>query len=124
MLGVRDRIADGLDGEICECSGEMEGDTNVLQQDLEDSARLFVDETFNTLDITLVSETADSGLRDTHGVVVRELGVTLCATLSGTLRIGSVAADFEERPISNTPFEFHSLPHPCAVIWDVLREEK
>jgi len=39
--------------------------TYVLQEDLENTTGLFVDQTRDTLDTTTTSETTDSGLRDT-----------------------------------------------------------
>jgi len=39
--------------------------TNVFKEDLENTTRLFVDETRNTLDTTTTGETTNSGLGDT-----------------------------------------------------------
>ena len=48
VLGVGDRVAD-----------------NVLEENLEDTASLLVNETGDTLHTTTTSETADSGFSDT-----------------------------------------------------------
>jgi hypothetical protein len=67
VLGVGDRVTD-----------------DVLKEDLEHTAGLFVDETGDALDTTTTSETADSGLGDTLDVVAKDLAVTLGASLSET----------------------------------------
>jgi enamine deaminase RidA (YjgF/YER057c/UK114 family) len=96
VLGVRDRVAD-----------------DVLEEDLEDSARLFVDEARDALDTAAASETADRRLGDALDVVAelrvwtvsvhkfrvatmrragtRNLAVTLGAALSETLATLSTA---------------------------------
>ena len=56
VLGVRDRVAD-----------------HVLKEDLEDTARLLVDEPRDTLDATSASEAADRGLGDALDVVAKDL---------------------------------------------------
>ena len=95
--------------EISKRSGERKraDNTNILQKDLEDSAGLLIDQTRDTLDAASTSKTTDSRLGDALDVVAQDLAVTLCATLSETLEIKSVAADLEEKMISNAPF------HPC-----------
>ena len=65
MLGVGDGITD-----------------DVLEEDLEHTAGLFVDETGDTLDTATTSETADGGLGDALDVVAKDLSVTLGASLS------------------------------------------
>jgi hypothetical protein len=55
---------------------------NVLEEDLEDTAGLFVDETRDTLDTTTTSETADGGLGDTLDVITKDLAMTLGSSLS------------------------------------------
>jgi len=67
VLGVGDRVTD-----------------DVLEEDLEYTTGLLVDETGDTLDTTTTSETADSGLGDTLDVVAKDLAVTLGASLSET----------------------------------------
>ena len=63
---------------------------DVLEEDLENTTSLFVDETRNTLDTTTAGKTTDSGLGDTLNVVAKDLAVTLSTTLSETLEsIGS-----------------------------------
>ena len=57
MLGVGDRVAD-----------------DVLEEDLEDAARLLVDEARDTLDTATASETADGRLGDALDVVAKLCG--------------------------------------------------
>ena len=65
VLGVSDGITD-----------------DILQEDLENSARLLVDEAGDTLDSTTASETTDGGLSDALDVVTKDLPVALGASLS------------------------------------------
>ena len=58
---------------------------NVLEEDLQDSTSLFVDETGDTLDTTTTGKTADSRLGDSLDVVAKNLTVTLGASLSESL---------------------------------------
>ena len=67
MLSVGDRVPD-----------------DVLKEDLEDTTRLFVDETRDTLDTTTTGETTNGGLGDALDVVTKDLPVTLGASLSET----------------------------------------
>ena len=46
---------------------------NVLQEDLEDTTGLLVDQTRDTLDTTTASQTADGGLGDTLDVITKNL---------------------------------------------------
>ena len=50
---------------------------DVLEEDLEYTAGLFVDETRDALDTTSACETTDSGLRDALDVVAKDLSVAL-----------------------------------------------
>ena len=68
VLGVRDGITD-----------------DVLEEHLQDTAGLLVDETADSLHTTSASQTADGGLRDTLDVITQHLPVTLSAPLSKTL---------------------------------------
>jgi hypothetical protein len=68
VLGVGDRVTD-----------------NVLEENLEDSTSLFVDETGDTLDTTTTCETTDSRLGDSLDIVTKDLAMTLGATLSESL---------------------------------------
>ena len=68
VFGVGDRVAN-----------------DVLEEDLEDSAGLFVDQTRETLDTTTTSQTADGGLGDTLDVIAKDLSVTLGASLAESL---------------------------------------
>ena len=67
VLGVGHRIAD-----------------DVLEEYLEDTAGLFVDETRDALDTTTACETADRRLRDPLDVITEDLAVTLSAALPKT----------------------------------------
>ena len=67
MLGVGDCITD-----------------DVLQEHLEDTTGLFVDESRDTLYSTSASQTANSRLGDTLDVITQHLSVPFCASLSQT----------------------------------------
>lgn len=67
MLGVGDGITD-----------------DILQEDLQDSTGLLVDQARDTLDTTSASQTTDGGLGDTLDVVTKDFSVTLGASLSKT----------------------------------------
>ena len=68
VLGVGDRVTD-----------------DVLKEDLEHTAGLFVDETGDALDTTTASQASDRRLSDALNVVAKDLAVTLGAALSETL---------------------------------------
>ena len=55
---------------------------DVLEEDLENTSGLFVDETGDTLDTATTSETTDGGLGDALDVVTKDLPVTLGSSLS------------------------------------------
>ena len=82
------------------CIGDCVTD-HVLQEHLENSAGLLVDETRDTLDSTTASQTTDSGLGDALDVVTKDLPVTLGASLSETFASFAATrhddASFEER---------------------------
>jgi hypothetical protein len=67
VLGVGNRVAD-----------------HVLEEDLEHTPGLLVDETGDALDAAATSETADGGLGDTLDVVTEDLAMALGAALSET----------------------------------------
>jgi len=67
VLGVRDGIAD-----------------DVLEEHLQNTASLFVDQTRDTLDTTSASQTTNGRLRDTLDVVTKNLAMTFRATFSQT----------------------------------------
>jgi len=58
---------------------------DVLEEDLENTTGLLVDETRDTLHTTTTSETADHGLGNTLDVIAKNLAVTLGAALAKTL---------------------------------------
>ena len=68
MLGVGDGISD-----------------DILKEDLEDTAGLFVDEAGDTLDTTTTRKTADGGLGDTLDVITQDFAMTFGASLSEAL---------------------------------------
>ena len=68
VLGVGDSITD-----------------DVLEEDLEYTASLLVDETRDSLDSTTASQTTDCRLGDTLDVITQNFAMTLSATLSKTL---------------------------------------
>ena len=58
---------------------------STLEESLEDSSGLLVDQSGDSLNTTSSSETSDSGLGDSLDVVTEDLPVTLGTTLSETL---------------------------------------
>ena len=56
-----------------------------LEEDLQHTTGLFVDQARNTLDTTTTRETTDSGLGDTLDVVAQDLAVTLGSALAEAL---------------------------------------
>ena len=60
---------------------------STLEESLEDSSGLLVDQSGDSLDTTSSSETSDSGLGDSLDVVSQNLPVSLSASLSKTYRI-------------------------------------
>jgi hypothetical protein len=63
----------------------MMGDELTLQEDLEDTTGLFVNQTRDTLDTTSSCETSDSRLGNTLDVVSQDLAVTFSTSLSKSL---------------------------------------
>ena len=72
------------------CVGDCVTD-HVLQEGLENSAGLLVDQTRDTLYSTTAGETTDGGLSDALDVVAKNLPVTLGASLSEALASFSTA---------------------------------
>lgn len=58
---------------------------DILQEDLEHTARLLIDQARDTLDTAAASQTADGGLGDALDVVTKNLAMTLGSTLAKTL---------------------------------------
>ena len=84
LEGIDD--VEGSDGLALGVLGVGDGVTDdVLEEDLEDTAGLFVDESRDTLHTTTASETADGGLGDALDVVTENLAVTLGASLAESL---------------------------------------
>ena len=78
VLGVGDRIAD-----------------DVLEEDLQDTARLLVDEAGDALDTATASEAANGGLGDALDVVTQHLAVALGAALAESLAALSTSRHFD-----------------------------
>ena len=76
VLGVGDGITD-----------------HILQEDLEHTAGLLVDQTGDTLHSAAASQTADSGLGDSLDVITEHLAVTLGASLSESFASFSLFKD-------------------------------
>jgi len=101
VLGVGDGITD-----------------DILKEDLEDSAGLFVDESRDALDTTTAGQTADGGLGDSRNVVTQNLAMTLGSSLAESFSSFSSSAHFclKERRVSNKArfffvFFFFSFGH-------------
>ena len=77
VLGVGDGVAD-----------------DVLQEHLQHTAGLLVDEARDALDTTTARETADGRLRDALDVVTQHLSVALSTTLSKSLSTLSTSGHF------------------------------
>ena len=108
MLGVCDRITDDLERKVSTELQARTDNTNILQKDLENTTRLLVDQTRDTLDTTSASETTDGRLCDALDVVAEDLAVAFRAALSETLRKRWSATAETRKNISNTPFHpFH-----------------
>ena len=76
----------GGDGLALGVLGVGDGITDdVLEEDLEYTASLLVDETRDSLHSTTASQTTDCRLRDTLDVITQDFAMTLSATLSKTI---------------------------------------
>lgn len=74
---------EGGDGLSLGVLGVGDGITDdVLEEDLEDTSGLFVDQTGDSLDTASSSESTDGWLGDTLDVITKDLSVTLGAALS------------------------------------------
>ena len=71
---------------------------DVLEEDLENTTSLFVDETRDTLDTATAGKTTNGGLGDTLDVVAKNLAVTLGTTLSEALQSREVFNDLFQGP--------------------------
>jgi hypothetical protein len=74
--------SDGLAAGVLSVSDRVTDD--VLEEDLEDTTGLLVDQSRNTLDTTTTSKTTDGWLGDTLDVITENLSVTLGASLAET----------------------------------------
>lgn len=69
---------------------------DVLEEHLEDTAGLLIDQAGNTLDTTTASQTPDSGLGDALNVVAEHLAVSLGAALAQTLATFATARHLQD----------------------------
>ena len=88
------KSSDSLAASVLSVSHRVTDD--VLKEDLEYTAGLFVDETRDALDATSACETTDSGLRDALDVVAKDLSVALGAALMRR-RVGGREGEEEGR---------------------------
>jgi hypothetical protein len=58
---------------------------DILQEDLQDSTGLLIDQTADALDTSTTSQTANSRFGDTLDVITKDLAVTFSTSLSQTL---------------------------------------
>ena len=75
--------SDGLTAGVFSVGDRVTDD--VLEEDLEDTTGLLVDQPRDTLDTTTTSKTTDGRLGDTLDVITKDLSVTLGASLAETL---------------------------------------
>ena len=76
----------GGDGLSLGVLGVGDGITDdILEEDLEDAAGLFVDEARDTFDTASTRETTDGGLGDTLDIITKYFAMTLSASLSESL---------------------------------------
>ena len=73
---------------------------DVLQEHLQDTASLLVDEAADSLHTTSASKTTDGGLGDALDVVTKDLPVTLCASLAKALASFAASSHDDEVEIS------------------------
>ena len=66
-------------GVLCVCDGITD---NILKENFENTASLFVDQSRNTFDTTSASKTTDSWLGDSLDVITQDFAMTLGASLS------------------------------------------
>ncbi|KAL7541697.1 hypothetical protein ACHAXR_011168, partial [Thalassiosira sp. AJA248-18] len=72
--------SDGLAASMFRVGDRVTDD--ILEEDLEHTTGLLIDETRDTLDTTTTGETADSGLGDALDIIAKDLAMTLGASLS------------------------------------------
>ncbi len=95
LEGIDDvKSSDGLALRVLSVGDGITND--VLEEDLENTARLLVDEAGDTLDTATASETANGGLGDALNVVTKNLAVTLGASLSESLSSLSASRHAED----------------------------
>ena len=87
MLSVSDRVTNNLKERwISQNTKTHRVLTHIFEEDLKDTAGLFVDEARNTLHTTTTGETTNGGLGDTLDVVTKDFAMTLSTTLAKSLK--------------------------------------
>ena len=112
MLSVCHRVTNNL-CELKSSQQESAKMTHIFEEDFENTAGLFVDETRNTFHTATTRETADSGLGDTLDVVPKNLPVALCSALSKSLSTLHRASS--ETVHTNDAFQRLTFPRPDIV---------
>jgi hypothetical protein len=79
-------------GVLSVCDGITD---HILQEDLEDSTCLLIDQARDTFDTTSASQTTDSWLGDTLDVITQDLSVTLGASLSKSFSSFATSRHFD-----------------------------
>ena len=85
--------SDGLAASMLSVGDSITDD--VLQEDLEDSTGLLIDQTTNALDTATACQTANSGLGDALDVVAKHLAMALGSSLSESLASLATSRHFE-----------------------------
>ena len=103
----------GGDGLSLGVLGVGDGITDdVLEENLEDTTGLFVDEARDTLDTTTTSQTTDSWLGDALDVITQHLAMTLGASLSQSF--SSFAASRHDYQLNDAQTSILHLYIPSA----------
>ena len=101
---------------------------DVLEEHLEDTTGLFVDEARDTLDTSTTCQTADGGLGDTLDVITQHLSVPLGASLSESL--ASLSASSHGGWLLNVPPNLCSeifilcCGRKCSAVYSVARVKR
>ncbi len=108
MLSVSDRVTNNLKERwISQNTKTHRVLTHIFEEDLKDTAGLFVDEARNTLHTTTTGETTNGGLGDTLDVVTKDFAMTLSTTLAKSLKLSSIAR-YKGKKARTLPFHlFH-----------------
>ena len=87
---------------------------DVLEEDLEDSASLLVDESGDTLDSSTTRQPSDGGLGDALDVVSQHLTVTLGASLSQSLSSFATSGHVAVLSVTDDPPPMSRIYKFCA----------